>query len=129
MFSLDGTRLYTSSTADPFVRVWDAETLEPAGRPMRSQLLAVHCMTRSPEGRRLVTGGGGGDVTIWDIERNRELATFTHRTGGRIERLVFASDDILIGTTADGDWDVWRAPAWQQIDLRALRKENDPGAP
>jgi WD40 repeat protein/class 3 adenylate cyclase len=75
----DGALLATAPSPAA-VRVWDTETLHPAGRPLRGFREfdptvfshAAEDLALSPSGRLLAAGGGDGStVVLWDIRSGR----------------------------------------------------------
>jgi WD40 repeat protein len=88
VFSGDGRRLY-SGGGDPYrklsleagaIRIWDAETGQPAGK-LAGHTAAVHCLALSPDGKRLLSGAGDLQhrdctVRLWDTASGKELKPF-----------------------------------------------------
>jgi hypothetical protein len=56
-----------SGSDDKTVRVWDANTEEPIGKPFRGHDRSVSSVSFSPDGRRIVSGGDDDTVRVWDI--------------------------------------------------------------
>ena len=117
-FSPDGRLIYAGGL-DGFARCWDVASMELVGRPMRSQLMAIHSLGLSPDGRRMVTGSVDGRVTIWDAESQRELGMIDFSDEMRRAYLLsFLTNDILLvrGQNIQPDrdreylWQVCRAP-------------------
>ena len=104
-FSPDSRRLLTTS-ADPFVRVWDVATgtllhdLDGRGN-------TLFCAAYSPDGRRIASGGRDDNVRIWDAETFEPVA----RLGGH-EDFVYslawrADSQQLISGSGDHTVRIW----------------------
>jgi RNA polymerase sigma factor (sigma-70 family) len=64
--SPDGKLLATASDQDTTVRLWDAETLQPAGA-LTGHRAFVNCVSISQDGRWLASGSANGDLLLWDM--------------------------------------------------------------
>ena len=73
-FSLDGKRVVTASD-DMTVRLWDAETGQPIGEPLRGHEQTVMSAVFSPDGKRIVTGSLDKTLRLWDAETGSPSAS------------------------------------------------------
>jgi WD40 repeat protein/predicted Ser/Thr protein kinase len=106
------------------VTVWDVGTWQPRwGMTPQLQGQAIHALTFSPNGKRLVTASAGGEnlvelaagsqVKVWDATTGKELLTFGGPQQGRIYqglivRLAFSPDGrSLTATHHDGMVTLW----------------------
>ena len=63
-FSPDGHRISTGGN-DGTVRLWDAESGQPLGKPMTGHEGPVYSVAFSPDGRRIVSGSDDNTVRLW----------------------------------------------------------------
>jgi WD40 repeat protein len=98
----------TLEESQPNVQVWDTQSGE--------LVLAVNHMPQwigavefSPDGTRLLTGGGDGTARIWDIATGDLVRTLTGHTGS-IEDAIWSADgaEIITGSH-DGTVRLWDA--------------------
>jgi WD40 repeat protein len=76
--------------------------------------MSLHSMCFSPDGRRLATGTGGGEILIGDLETAREVLVL--KAGGAVGSVRFhPSGDSLLSITDLGTAHLWRAPSWDEI--------------
>jgi WD40 repeat protein len=99
------------------VQVWNPETGQPVGPPLRPKL-PVNAVSLSPDGRLAVTAGGDrlrnvGEACLWDLATGRLLRTLPHAgpvavvgLGPDGRRLVTATGDES-GPPEAGEARVW----------------------
>jgi len=64
-FSPDGKRI-VSGSSDETVRLWDAQSGQPIGEPLRGHESGVISVAFSPDGKHIVSGSRDGMVRLWD---------------------------------------------------------------
>jgi len=79
-----------TTSLDGDARLWEVRTRQPS-RVLKGHKAEVHCVTFSPDGRTLVTGGGRGDVKFWSVATGKELLSL--RIPGETVRLALFSPD------------------------------------
>jgi serine/threonine protein kinase/WD40 repeat protein/tetratricopeptide (TPR) repeat protein len=118
-FSRDGRRLVTGAgfqvgRASGPARVWDADTGKPIS-PILLQEQSVLACAFSPQGDRVVTGGGDGTARVWHAETGEPLMT-PLRHPGPVKWVRFSDDGRRLLTVAQA-----RSPGltvWQAWDAR-----------
>jgi WD40 repeat protein len=70
----------------------------------------------SPDGRRLLTGGGKG-VALWDVSTRQEIASLDREVLTILRMLKFSPDgNTICAVDIEGTAYFWRAPSWDEIN-------------
>jgi WD40 repeat protein len=104
-YSSDGKRALTAD--DDAARVWDAGTGRLLARLSAKSSLLIISAAFSPDGTRVVTGGENGNVVVWDVASERELAVLKgHRDA--VLSVAFSRDGNFVASgSEDGSARVW----------------------
>jgi serine/threonine protein kinase/WD40 repeat protein len=112
--SLNG-RFHAANSEAGVVRLQDSEMKREL--TLQGHFLAVDGVAFSSDNNRLVTTSGGREAAkIWDTETGQELLNLSGR-GMNLYFVDFLNNDdaLLVGSTAPGYWQLWRAPSWEEI--------------
>jgi len=71
---------YLASVSGRLVCIWDLDTYKLAVKPLSSQLADVYTVGFTPDGVRLITGGGNATIHIWDVKSGDLLHVITHHS-------------------------------------------------
>jgi RNA polymerase sigma factor (sigma-70 family) len=111
-FSPDGTLLAAVGSRgrmleEGFLAVWDVRTgKEKLSRPGLKAAVGM-CVTFSPDGRTLATGGHGRGVRLWEVASGQERCAFTGHEGD-VYSVAFSSDGkLLAAASADAPVLIW----------------------
>ncbi|WP_202609491.1 nSTAND1 domain-containing NTPase [Herbidospora solisilvae] len=108
-FSPDGTRL-ASGGGDGTVRIWDARTGAPIGKPLTGHTGWVSSVAFSPDGTRLASGGGDGTVRIWDARTGAPIGKPLTGHTGWVSSVAFSPDGTRLASGSyDGTVRIWDA--------------------
>ena len=100
MFSPDGQRLATASH-DGTVRLWDPDTGQPVGDPLKGHTDAVADLAVSPDGQRLATAGDDGTVRLWDLATGQPVGDPARRPLRReVNGVAFSPDGQRLASAA-----------------------------
>jgi WD40 repeat protein/serine/threonine protein kinase len=118
-FSPDGKAVATVG-ADRMVRLWDADSGDPIGTPLR-HANDVYAVAVRPDGKAVLTGSSGGTARAWNLASGRPVGpALMHR--GPVFSVAFSPD----GKTAiTGGVD--RAMLWDIASGRSIGSPLTPG--
>ncbi|OJA17479.1 hypothetical protein AZE42_03913 [Rhizopogon vesiculosus] len=109
-----------SGSFDRRIRLWDVETGQASGEPLRGHKVSVCTVAASPDGTKFVSGGGDGRILIWNAA-TRNLATEPIQAcWNKVDCISFSPDSASIASTAGKMikiWDVETAKLMMEIEL------------
>jgi WD40 repeat protein len=115
-FTPDG-RSIIGGSAQGWVRMWSATTLEPVTRPLRGGAAAALGASVSPDGRTLASGSSDGAVRLFDLRTQQPLGAPLPAVPNHPVDPIFTPDgDYLLAVTDTGRayrWDI-RPAAWER---------------
>jgi len=118
-FSLDGHRLASSRTLGDTVRLWDADTGELIGAPLKTDSGLAGALALSPDGRRLAAGDENGHLLLWNTEREAVPAPLilpAAHTRTAVWAVAFSRDGQRVAAASDdGTVGFWNAHSGQQL--------------
>lgn len=119
-FSPGGKLLALLAADGVNVRLWDAATGQPIGRPIISHLGQVNALAFGPGGRLLAVGGGSRDgatgvVRLWDAAAGQWAGHPLVSRHAEIDTLAFSHDGILAAADGVGVVRLWNTAAQRQI--------------
>ncbi|KIK71627.1 hypothetical protein GYMLUDRAFT_119968, partial [Collybiopsis luxurians FD-317 M1] len=104
-FSPDGKRI-VSGSRDNSVQIWDGETGEPLGQPLKGHTDDVNSVAFSPDGKRIVSGSFDMLVQIWDAETQEPIGQPLEGHTGSVRSVAFSPDGKRI-VSGSGDTSLW----------------------
>lgn len=116
----DGRAPHENNSYEAQIRLWDVAS----GRLVKQftgHLNGIHCLSFSPDGRRLVSAGGDGKTRLWEIATGQRLAQLFGEDGRKFVKFAPDGKAILVAGER-GELAVWKP------DLsEAIRKFGDKG--
>jgi WD40 repeat protein len=105
-YSPDGTRIAATDLND-LLWLWDADTLAVKWVVHAGDVFRHNCMTYSPDGLWLATGGAGGNVKVWDA-MSGQLVWNRGSHAGDLYKMSFGRDSRrLLSGASDGVGYLW----------------------
>ncbi|KAG8837169.1 hypothetical protein FRC18_009893 [Serendipita sp. 400] len=107
-FSFDGRRI-ASGSSDETIRLWDAETGQALGEPLRGHKGAVRSVAFSPDGRRVASGSEDVTIRLWDAETGQALGEPLRGHEYAVYSVAFSPDSRRVASGSDDEtirlWD------------------------
>jgi WD40 repeat protein len=142
---LPGRHRMMTCSDDGSLRVWDLQSGKQIGNDWRDGEGAVHAIGLSPDGKKVVSGSGGG-VRLWDIDAGRVIAKWTEHTGhivsvrwdrgggrvlswsydfgtARVWDVESGKTDLAVETGLEGVWAMTYSPDTTMIATGGYREE------
>ncbi|MGD0541203.1 MAG: WD40 repeat domain-containing protein, partial [Tepidisphaeraceae bacterium] len=124
VYSPDG-KLFAVASDLGFARIWDSATWGQVAT-VGGFLNGAHAVCFSPDGNRLVIGGGGKEaLKLCDTQSWQDVLTL-EGDGTDRRNLAFSSDGNDIGwLNASNVLQIWQAPSWDQIAAAEAKQKAD----
>ena len=90
-FSPDGRRVAASYVNDRTLQLWDTQSFQPVGDPMRFDS-GVSVATFSPDGRVVAAGGADGSIRLWTVDDQTQLGAPLTVHKSAVSSLDFSPD-------------------------------------
>jgi WD40 repeat protein len=112
--------MLASGSADNTVILWDPQSRQRLGEPLRGHDGSVSSVTFSLDGRMLASGSADNTVILWDPQSGQPIGEPLRGHGGPVSSVTFSPDGRMLASgSADNTvilWDPperpanWRAP-------------------
>ncbi|WP_224363550.1 AAA-like domain-containing protein [Hyalangium versicolor] len=121
--SPDGQRVVVARSRDTTAQVWNAETGQPVGPPLRHQEV-VRAVAFGPGGQRVVTGSEDNTAQVWDAQSGQPVGPLLHH-GDDVVAVALSPDGQRVVTGSNDDTaQVWDAQTGQSIGPRLRHRGN-----
>ncbi|HYP94168.1 MAG TPA: TIR domain-containing protein [Mycobacterium sp.] len=116
-YSPDGRRIAVAAAeAGHTVQIFDAETGQPAGPPLRGHDGHVQSIAYSPDGHRIATGSADKTVRMWDADTGQPIGAPLRGHDEAVLRVAFSPDGHRIASGGfDNTLRRWDADTGQPI--------------
>ncbi|EJD02369.1 WD40 repeat-like protein, partial [Fomitiporia mediterranea MF3/22] len=108
-YSPDG-RYIVSGSSDYTIRIWDAKTGAPIGKPLRGHEDPVNSVGYSQDGRCVASGSNDGTVRIWDAEAGAPIGEPLRGHEGWVSSVGYSPDGHrIVSGYCDKTVRIWEA--------------------
>ncbi len=114
-YSPDGQRI-VSGSGDKTIRIWDAKTGQPIGKPLTGHEDAVLLVAYSPDGQRIVSGSGDKTIRIWDANTGQPIGKPLTGHSDAVASVAYSPDGRrIVSGSVDKTIRIWDAKTGQPI--------------
>src|SRR5712671_6078159 len=114
-FSRDGSRI-VSGSSDNTIRLWDAETGDPIGKPLEGHSSGVESVAFSPDGCHIVSGSWDKTIRLWDAETGDPIGKPLEGHSSRVLSVAFSPDGChIVYGSEDNTIRLWDAETGDPI--------------
>jgi WD40 repeat protein len=110
----DSFSLAASGGEDGTIRLWDPDTGNPMGAPLKGHTSAVKGLAFSADGETLASSGLDGTIILWNVGTHEPLAPPLHGGHGDSQELAFSPDGKTLAAFSVGRnvtlWDLSASP-------------------
>ena len=123
-FSPDGKTL-ASGSDDNTIVLWDVESGQMLGEPLRGHDDSVWSVSFSPDGKTLASGSGDDTIVLWDVESGQMLGKPLRGHSGSVWSVSFSPDGkTLVSGSSDSTIILWDVESSQMLG-EPLRGHSD----
>ncbi|KIM29868.1 hypothetical protein M408DRAFT_108366 [Serendipita vermifera MAFF 305830] len=114
-FSPDG-KCIVSGSEDKTIRVWDVETGQAVGTPLKGHTGMINSITVSPDSKCIVSGSEDRTIQVWDIETGEAIRAPLEAHNDVITSVSFSPDGKrVVSGSRDRTLRVWDAETWLAV--------------
>jgi WD40 repeat protein/energy-coupling factor transporter ATP-binding protein EcfA2 len=112
---ITGSVSTSSGSQDNTVRIWDASTGEPIGKPLLGHTAAVFSVSYSPDGKRIVSGSQDKTVRIWDANTGALLRILQGHAAAVLSVSYSPDSKHIVSGSRDKTVRIWDATTGKPI--------------
>lgn len=115
---------------DKTIRIWDVETGQQIGRPMKGHSDEVETASFSPDGKRIVSASADNTIRIWDAETGQQIGQPLEGHTSDVTSVSFSPDGRrIVSASSDGTIRLWDYSLQKLIDQTRERFKDRPLTP
>ena len=101
---IDG-KLIASSSYDATVIIWDVESGNAIGPPLRGHFASVPSVTFSPDGKTVASAGRDGVVILWDVASLQPVGEPLPGHSSDVYFVTFSPDGLNLASSSCAEYD------------------------
>ncbi|KAG8742417.1 POC1 centriolar protein A [Ceratobasidium sp. 414] len=113
-YSPDGAYI-VSGSSDSTIRIWDAHTGQPVGRPLKGHTHPVTSVAYSPDGARIVSSSYDHTIRIWDAHTGQPVGQPLKGHASPANSIAYSPDGANIVSGSSSTIRIWDAHTGQPI--------------
>jgi WD40 repeat protein/transcriptional regulator with XRE-family HTH domain len=114
VFSPDG-KLLASGSVDGTIILWNVESGQPVGEPLRKHTGVVSGLAFSPDGKLLASSSQDGTIILWDVKSGQPIGEPLLERSFAIYSVAFSPDGKTIASGSSESITLWEVKTGQPI--------------
>jgi WD40 repeat protein len=111
------SRRIVSASLDDTVCVWDAQTGQPIGSPVKGDIRGVISLAFSPDGCQFAAASSDSTICLWNMESQKLIGSYHKDCINKMSLISFSSDGRQLMTSSiDGTIHTWNATSGKPIN-------------
>lgn len=108
--------LIASGSNDGTVQLWDAQTGEIVGQPLRNHQGQVNAVAFSPNGKLLASGSADETVHVWHVSSLQTLPFAPLICASDVKAVTFSSDSLILAAgDSTGHIHIWNSETGERL--------------
>lgn len=113
-FSSDG-HILASAGKDNTIRLWNAHTHRPLGKPLIGHTSAVSSIAFSADGHTLASGGADNTIRLWDVRTQKPLGERPRDHSTFVSSVAFSQDGHTLASASSDTIRLWDTRTHEQL--------------
>jgi WD40 repeat protein len=121
-FSPNNQRI-VSGNDDHTIQIWDVNTRQPIGEPLKGHEGAINSVAFSSNGQHIVSGSNDKTVRIWNVETGKPVGKTMVHKDTVMSVAISLNDKLIASASKDNTVQIWNAETGNPIGLPIIHKD------